>query len=73
MGLDTIAARARSEVLPPEDIIQAFGGYPEFRGKMYSDAVERITGQSLYQEWIPPSTVRSMLNSLEQVDRKSVV
>jgi hypothetical protein len=41
------------------------GAGNSFRGKVYNDVVEYVTGQSLYQEAIPPETVREMADKLE--------
>lgn len=66
MGLDTWAS-ALPRVRPTKAIIDMFDGeYPEFRGKLWSASVERLTGQSLYQEWIPPETVAGMYESLKR-------
>jgi len=44
------------------------GGGSSFRGKVYSNLVEAITGESLYQEWIPPAVVRRMYEALLRCD-----
>lgn len=36
-----------------------------FRGKVYNDLIQDATGESLYQEWIPPKTVKCMAISLK--------
>lgn len=85
MGLDTYAARSPSRDLTDEDL-EAFeaakpelcggiesGGYESFRGKVYADLVENMTGVSLYQEWIPPETVQEMSEALEQCDPEEVI
>ena len=41
-------------------------GVDSFRGKVYSDLVERITGESLYQDYIPPERVKKMAAQLNQ-------
>lgn len=41
------------------------GGDGSFRGKVYDDDVERITGESLYQEEIDNTTVGEMADALE--------
>jgi len=76
MGLDNYPARDPQGTLLPEDE-EAFrkagirlrgslfsDGTVSFRGKVYNDLVERVTGASLYQEWIPPETVRKMAAEL---------
>lgn len=40
---------------------QRRGGH--FRGKVYAELVLDITGESLYAEWLPPETVRTMYRS----------
>lgn len=42
------------------------GAGPSFRGKVYSDFIESMTGESLYQEHIPNSTVKAMADALEE-------
>ncbi len=39
-----------------------------FRGKGYVYAVHRVTGVSLYEEWIPSETVRAMAEAFERRD-----
>jgi hypothetical protein len=76
MGLDNYPARDPEGTLLPEDE-EAFrkagirlcgalfsDGEVSFRGKVYNDLVEQVTGVSLYQEWIPPETVRKMAAEL---------
>jgi hypothetical protein len=77
MGLDTCALPYRGGQLSDEDVeafkkaaIELCGGLlsgnpGDFRGKVYSDLIWDITGQSLYQEWIPPEEVRNMYEKLE--------
>ena len=83
MGLDTYAARGPDEKLTAEDerafadVGQLCGGFysgdaGSFRGKVYSDVVERVTGESLYQEWIPPETVRAMAEAFARCDPEAV-
>lgn len=79
MGLDTFAAHTPDDIDLTEEDIQAFknanislcGGIfsgdgcgGSFRGKVYIETVFEITGESLYQEWIPPETVHKMYQSL---------
>ena len=42
------------------------GSDGSFRGKVYDEDVERITGESLYQEEIDNETVKSMAEALEE-------
>ena len=39
-------------------------GQGSFRGKVYSDIIEAITGEGLYQETIPNRTIKKMAASL---------
>ncbi len=43
-------------------------GEGSFRGGVYGSLVEAVTGESLYQEEIPPEVVRKMSNSLSGTD-----
>lgn len=86
MGLDTYASRSPDDIeLKPEDI-QAFddaeiylcggifsGEGGSFRGKVYSILIYEITGESLFQEWIPPETVREMYKALAECDPELVI
>lgn len=78
MGLDNYAARHPEGGLTEEDK-QAFrdagidlcggmhsDGMISFRGKWYDPLVAHVTGVSLYQEWIPPETVREMSAALNR-------
>jgi hypothetical protein len=49
------------------------GGWESFRGKVYADLVEYITGASLYQKWIPPETVQKMSKALERCGPEEVI
>ena len=40
------------------------GSGPSFRGKIYNEVIEEITGVSLYQEVIPTDTVKGMADAL---------
>jgi hypothetical protein len=84
MGLDTYAARSPEGDLTEEDTaafdevgVELCGGIwsgdaRSFRGKVYADAVERVSGVSLYQEWIPPETVREMADAFARCDPEAV-
>jgi len=78
MGLDTVAAHSLDDVDLTEEDLQAFKdvGIPRvgiisadeigiFRGKVYEEVIRRITGVSLYQEWIPPETVVEMYQAIK--------
>jgi hypothetical protein len=84
MGLDTYAARSAEGDLPEEDA-QAFdnadlqlcggmhsGSGGSFRGKVYSDVVEHVSGVSLYEEWIPPDAVGAMAEAFDLCDPEAV-
>jgi hypothetical protein len=86
MGLDTYAARSEKDIaLSDEDIaafeaadIQLCGGLfsgdaGSFRGKVYNDLVEQITGESLYQFWIPPEVVQRMAQALASCDAEEEI
>ncbi len=78
MGLDTVAAYSLDDVDLTEADLQAFKevGIPQvgiisadeigiFRGKVFDAYIRRITGVSLYQEWIPPETVVEMYQAIK--------
>jgi hypothetical protein len=48
--------------------IMSGSGSGSFRGKAYSDFIERISGISLYQETMPNSEVHKIANALEDTD-----
>ena len=82
MGLDVYALRSPEEPLTEEDVlafdqanIELCGGIfsgdgGSFRGKVYDMLILDITGESLYQQWIPPETVKEMAAALHRVDRE---
>ncbi len=80
MGLDNYAQPSRHGDLSKEDE-QAFirsgvslgGREGGFRGKLYDECINDITGESLYQDWIPPDTVKKMYQALVKCDPKEVV
>jgi hypothetical protein len=84
MGLDTFAGRTRRGELTKEDVeafdsakLELCGGMysgdgGSFRGKVYDDVVRHLTGVSLYEEWIPPETVREMAAAFERCDPEKV-
>jgi hypothetical protein len=77
MGLDTIAYNQKTERamddslfkhIPPVlvgGLLSGNGDGPSFRGKVYSDFVEHVTEQTLYQELIENSIVRKMVESFD--------
>ncbi|MEA3440287.1 MAG: hypothetical protein U9R58_08395, partial [Chloroflexota bacterium] len=44
-----------------------------FRGKVYSILIYEITGESLFQEWISPETVRKMYTALAECDPQQAI
>jgi hypothetical protein len=84
MGLDTYAAPLPDAELGEEDRkafvaadLQLCGGIwsgdpGSFRGKVYAAVVERVAGVSLYDEWIPPGTVREMARAFAACDPEAV-
>jgi len=83
MGLDTFAAHTAEDIKLSEADLQAFaeadislcggvlsggGNDGSFRGKVYSELIHEITGQSLYADWLPPETVKEMYDSLMECD-----
>ena len=81
MGLDNFVSRSPSDVvLTPEDerVFAESGGrlcggmhsdgVTSFRGKVYELFVSAVTGESLYQEWLPPETVAEMADRLDACD-----
>lgn len=80
MGLDNYAQPSEHGELSEEDK-QAFirsgvmlgGGEGGFRGKIYDEFIRDITGESLYQDWIPPDTVKKMYQALVKRDPQDVV
>ena len=45
-------------------VLSGYGDDGSFRGKVYNEIVRRITGQSLYQSWIPVEAVADMYQKL---------
>ena len=85
MGLDTYAATAPDGGELSEEDIKAFreadielcggifsGSSGSFRGKVYDLLILRVTGVSLYQEWIPPEVVRDMAQAFDECDPQGV-
>ena len=76
MGLDSIWLKGRRQDQieralhfdPPLCVMEASFVIPEeaaaFRGKAYAEAIETITGVSLYQDWIDNPTIRTMATAL---------
>jgi hypothetical protein len=85
MGLDNYVSRSPGEpVLTPEDerAITESGislcggmnsdGVTSFRGKVYDHFVAAVTGESLYQDWLPTTTVGAMAAKLDACDPDTV-
>ena len=81
MGLDTYASRSPDDVELTDEDSQAFvdadiqlcggmfsGEGGSFRGKVYATLILEITDESLYQQWIPPETVRQIYLKLMEFD-----
>ncbi len=78
MGLDTYAVTGIKDggydVVSPDGFegISLCGGMMSgqgdgsFRGKVYANVVEEITGVSLYQEYIDPATVAKMYEAFKK-------
>jgi len=67
VGLDTQAVRQTHDGFEDVDAEQfgdyfEYGGY--FRGKLYNNLVEKVTGVSLYNEYIPPAIVSEMYGKI---------
>jgi hypothetical protein len=85
MGLDVFAAPSPEKKLTRADrrafekaAIELAGGMysgdpGSFRGKLYTYLVQHLTGESLYQEWIPPRTVAHMSRSLDRCDPEAAI
>lgn len=82
MGLDTYAAQNDTDLDPRTgrmkkgviaELTNVFGYHPGFRGSIWDGPVQRLTGESLYQEWIPSSVVERMLASMERAVRCSPI
>ena len=70
MGLDTYANYDKNKTLNWSGIelcggILSGNGAGSFRGKVYANFIEEVTGESLYQESIPNETVKVMANKLD--------
>jgi len=77
MGLDNFASRTPDGPTLTDEDEAAFAsagievcggifsdGVTSIRGKIYSDLILEVTGESLYQEWLPPEVVRAMALAL---------
>lgn len=88
MGLDTYASNTSEEIaLTPEQarafeetdirlcggIYSGSGSDGSFRGKVYGILVQEITGENLYQPWIPPETVQRMYRALAACDPEEAI
>ena len=85
MGLDSIISRspdttvlcAEDERALTESGIALCGGMfsvgvTSFRGKVYDMFVLKVTGVSLYEEWLPPETISEMAGALAKVDPETI-
>jgi hypothetical protein len=88
MGLDTFASRSPDHIELTDEDIKSFeeagiklcggifsgnGNDGSFRGKIYVLLIQDITGESLFQNWISPETVREMHKALETCDPQQVL
>jgi hypothetical protein len=44
-----------------------------FRGKLYVDLVQYVTGVYMYRTWIPPETVKKMAEAFERRDPEEII
>ena len=84
MGLDSIISRSPNKIVLPaadkralnESGIELCGMYSDgitsFRGKVYDMFVLKVTGVSLYEEWLPPKTISEMADALAKVDPETI-
>jgi hypothetical protein len=85
VGLDNFISRSPDDVvLTPEDeaALAASGidlcgglcsdGLTSFRGKIYDFLVAEVTGESLYEPWLPPETLGEMADKLAECDPETV-
>jgi len=84
MGLDSIISRSPNKIVLPaadkralnESGIELCGMYSDgitsFRGKVYDMFVLKVTGVSLYEEWLPPETISEMADALAKVDPETI-
>ena len=85
MGLDSIISRSPdTTVLSAEDeraltesgieLCGSFSsnGITSFRGKVYDMFVLKVTGVSLYEDWLPPETISEMADALAKVDPETI-
>ena len=81
MGLDSIISRSPDKIMLHaadkralnESGIELCGGMysdgvTSFRGKVYDMFVLKVTGVSLYEEWLPPEMISEMAYALAKVD-----
>jgi hypothetical protein len=84
LGLDTFAARTPEGKLTEEDV-RAFesadidlcggiysDGMVSFRGKVYADAIDLVSGVNIYEQWIPPEEVRAIADAFDRSDPEDV-
>lgn len=49
-----------------------FGGN-YFRGKLYAELIQFVSGVWIYQTWIPPETVKEMAEAFERRDAEATI
>ncbi|MBC8437151.1 hypothetical protein H8D85_02385 [bacterium] len=67
MGLDTYSSRRDLNWIGIDlrhGFVHEANGAASFRGKVYSDFIEAVTNESLYQETIPNATVKDIAKKL---------
>ena len=77
MGLDSYASRSAGDVVLTDDDVAAFaaadielcgglysGDGGSFRGKMYAELILEVTGENIYEVWLPPDAVRRISDAL---------
>jgi hypothetical protein len=84
MGLDNYAMRGPEEELTDDDVAAFEAEAPNlcggitssdqgsFRGKVYSGLIVNITGESLYEHFIPPGHVKAMYTALRDCDPNKI-
>jgi hypothetical protein len=85
LGLDNFISRSPGEVVLTAEDERAFvesgiglcggmysDGVTSFRGKIYELFVAGVTGESLFEEWLPPATVAEMSDKLAACDPDTV-
>lgn len=85
MGLDTYASNSKDEICLTEEQERAFseaditlcggmfsGSGGSFRGKIYIGLIYDVTGVGLFEDWIPPETVKKMYEKFVERDQNEL-